>query len=275
MTTTITQGAPMRTAEHSSRTHVTSTHAVAVTAVARVLSRTGIKVGVWFWAIYLVYAVGIIVGNRLAGNDLEISALDTTLGSSRWPVLWIGVAMPIAVLGLHLSAGGTRRSLFDGVVRSALVVGVGFGTATTIALLAERALSTSLGMTWRRLGALPFDGVAGVVSTLVAESLVIAAYVLVGAGIGFAYKRHGAARGTLLSVALFVPAVLADVATRTGVIGVIANVRFEPDIENAVVPISQGLAPMLAGVGGAAVAVVLAAVALRFVLRDASLNPPR
>jgi hypothetical protein len=232
-------------------------------------------VGVWFWAIYLVYAVGIIAGNGLAGNDLEISAFDSTLGSSRWPVLWLGAAVPAALLATHLAAGGTRRSLFDGVVRGALVVGAGFGAATTIALLAERALSTSLGMTWRRLGALPFDGVAGVVSTLVAESLVVTTYVLVGAGIGFAYQRHGAARGTLASIPLFLPAVLVDVVTRTGVVGAIANVRFEPDIENAVVPTAEGAVPMLVGIGGALAAVVLAAAVLRYVVRDASVNPPR
>lgn len=259
----------MRTAEHTSRTR-----AVAA-AVARVFRRTGIKTGAWFWGAYLLYAVGLMVGFDLAGNDLETSAFDILFGSSRWPVLVIGVMAPQWLLAMHLSAGGTRRALYEGIVRGALVVGAGFGTMTTIALLGERVLAESLGMTWRRLGGMPFDGVAGVATTLLGESFVIATYALVGAGIGFAFRSHGGARGALLSIAVVIPAALVDLVTRTGVLGVAANVRFEPDIENAVVPTSEGVVPMLVGLGGALVAVVLAAAVLRYVVRDASVNPPR
>ena len=123
-------------------------------------------------------------------------------------------------------------------------------------------------MTWRRLGALPFDSPLTVLGTTVAEAFVLATYVLVGAciGIGFTY---GGARGTLLIVPLALPAVLADLATRTGVIGTIANVELRPDIDHAEVPPAEDLLTLLLGLGGAAVAVVLAAVLLRALLRTA------
>lgn len=247
-------------------------HRRGVAGVDRRLRRAATTVGIWFWAIYVVYAVGITVGNALAGNDLEISALDATLGSTRWPMIWLGVTASVGILALHVSAGGSRRSLFEGVVRGSLVVGAGYGVVTTLALLGERTLSTSLGMTWRRLGALPFDSPLTVLGTVVAEALVITTYLLFGAcvGAGFAHYR---AWGTLLIVPLAVPAVLVDLATRTGVTGSIANVELRPDIDHAEVPASEGLATMLLGLGGAALAVVLAAVLLSALLRTIPVRP--
>ncbi|MFD7023148.1 hypothetical protein [Promicromonospora sukumoe] len=247
-------------------------HVRGVRGVARRLRGSGLTVGLWFWGIYLLYAVGITVGNALTGNDLEISAFDATIGSSRWPMIWLGIAGSVGLLALHLSAGGSRRSLFGGVVRGALVVGAGFGVVTTLALLGERALSTSLGMTWRRLGALPFDSPLAVLGTAVAESLVITTYLLVGACIG-AGIAHYRAWGALLVVPLAVPAVLVDLATRTGVIGAAANIELRPDIDHAEVPPAEGLLTLLLGLGGAALAVVLAAVLLRVLLRAVPVRP--
>ncbi|MFI8527054.1 hypothetical protein ACIGB8_21545 [Promicromonospora sukumoe] len=243
-------------------------HVRGVRGVARRLRGSGLTVGLWFWGLYALYAVGITVGNAAAGNDLEISALDATLGATRWPMIAIGVIASSAILTLHVAAGGGRRSMFEGVLRGSVVVGAGFGVVTTLALLGERLLSTSLGMTWRRLGALPFDSPLTVLGTTVAEALALATYALVGAciGIGFTY---GGARGTLLIVPLALPAVLADVATRTGVIGTIANVELRPDIDHAEVPPAEGLLTLLLGLGGVAVAALLAAVLLRALLRTA------
>lgn len=260
MTTAIEEAVMSRTE------HVRAGHRRGVAAVDRRLRRNGAVVGIWFWGVYALYAVGIIAGNALAGNDLEISALDATLGSSRWPMLWLGISASVAVLGMHVAAGGSRRSLVEGVVRGALVVGAGFGVVTTLALLGERLLSTSLGMSWRRLGALPFDSPGAVLGTAVAEALVITTYILVGAAIAAGFTHLGA-RGAFLIVPLAVPAVLADLATRTGVVGAIANVELRPDIEHAEVPASDGLAPLLLGLGGGALAVALAAVLLYVVLR--------
>ncbi|MDR7383669.1 hypothetical protein [Promicromonospora iranensis] len=241
-------------------------HLRGVSGVDRRMRRAGIIVGIWFWVSYVLYAVGITVGNAAAGNDLEISALDATLGATRWPMIWLGVTASVGILALHVSAGGSRRSLFEGVVRGSLVVGVGYGVVTTLALLGERALSASLGMTWRRLGALPFDSPVAVLGTVVAESLVITTYLLFGAcvGAGFAHYR---AWGALLIVPLALPAVLADLATRTGVVGTIANVELRPDLDHAEVPPAEGLATLLLGVGGTALAVVIAAVVLHALLR--------
>ena len=243
-------------------------HLRGVAGVARRLRGSGVTVGIWFWGVYALYAVGITVGNAAAGNDLEISALDATLGAARWPMIALGVLASSGILTLHVAAGGSRRSMSEGVVRGAVVVGAGWSVLTTLALLGERLLSTSLGMTWRRLGALPFDSPLTVLGTTAAEALVLITYILVGAGIGLGFTRTGA-WGTLLIVPLALPAVLADLATRTGVVGTIANIQFVPDIEHAEVPSSEGLATLLIGLGGAALAAVLAAVVLRALLRTA------
>lgn len=247
-------------------------HLRGVTGAARRLRGAGVTVGIWFWVIYALYAVGIIVGNAAAGNDLEISALDATIGASRWPMIWLGISASVGILALHVSAGGSRRSLFEGVLRGALVVGAGFGAVTTLVLLGERLLSTSLGMTWRRLGALPFDSPVAVLGTALAEALVITTYILVGASIGAGFTHLGA-WGGLLIVPLAVPAVLVDLATRTGVVGSIANVELRPDIEHAEVPPSEGLLTTLLGIGGGALAVVLAAVVLWAMLRTVPVRP--
>jgi hypothetical protein len=183
-------------------------------------------------------------------------------------MITLGILGSSAILTLHVAAGGSRRSLFEGVVRGAVVVGALFGVVTTLALLGERLLSTSLGMTWRRLGALPFDSPAMVLGTAVAESLVLITYILVGAAIGIGFT-HSTGWGTLLLIPLAVPAVLVDLATRTGVVGTIANVELVPDIDHAEVRAVEGLAPMLIGLGGGVLAVVLAALALHTLLRTA------
>jgi hypothetical protein len=243
-----------------------------VAAVDRRLRRNAVVVGIWFWAVYALYAAGITVGNAAAGNDLEISALDATLGSSRWPMIWLGISASVAILGLHVAAGGSRRSLFEGVVRGAVVVGAGFGVVTTLALLGERLLSTSLGMSWRRLGALPFDSPGAVLGTAVAEALVITTYILAGACLAAGFI-HAGAWGGLLIIPLAIPAVLVDLATRTGVVGAVANLELQPDLDHAEVPASEGLATMLLGIGGGALAAVLAAVVLHALLRTIPVRP--
>lgn len=243
-------------------------HLRGVAGVSRKLHGAGLTIGIWFWGVYALYAVAITVGNALAGNDLEVSALDVTLGAARWPMITLGVIASSAILTLHVAAGGSRRSLFAGVLRGAVVVGAGYGVVTTLALLGERLLSTSLGMTWHRLGALPFDSPLTVLGTTVAEALVLTTYILVGACIGVGFT-HAGAWGTLLIVPLALPAVLADLATRTGVVGTIANVELRPDLDHAEVPPSEGLLTLLLGVGGTALAVVIAAVVLRALLRTA------
>jgi len=265
MSTTLSPSAPLTEAVRSVRRR-------GAAAAVRWLCRSGGFVAAWFWGIYALYAVGIAVGNAAAGNDLEVSALDTTLGAQRWAVVWLGIAGVSVLLALHVSAGADRRSLIAGMVRAALLLGGAYGVVTTLALLGERLLSTSLGMSWRRLGGLPFESPLDVLGTAVAEGLVVTTYILAGAGVGAAFVR-GRTWGLTLLVPLALPAALVDLASRTGVLGAIANVELRPDIEHAEVPSAEGLTALLTGVGGAALAALLAGVALHLLLRSAPVRP--
>src|SRR5690606_42021686 len=93
-----------------------------------------------------------------------------------------------------------------------------------------------------------------------------------GGGAGAASVR-GRTGGLRVLVPPARPPALVDLASGTGVLGAIANVELRPDIEHAEVPSAEGLTALLTGVGGAALAALLAGVALHLLLRSAPVRP--
>lgn len=221
-------------------------------------------VGGWYWAIFAVVTVAVTVGMTRFGPGMEQSTLDIQMGgSSRWVVLVLGIIVPAAYLRLHVAAGGTRRSLAAGTVRGALVAGVLLGVITAIYLVGERALFGALDQTWVREYGLPVDGYAGIALTVVTETLVVATYYLVGAAISAGYYRLGMVRGTVYVVVALAPAALVDLATHTGVTGLLAGPQNLPD----------GGPGVLLGLVGGLATVALAAWLFSMPLRSIPLRP--
>lgn len=243
-------------------------HQRATAGARRRFTRSLLVAGAWFLGIYALYAVILVAVLPHTDAEYAVSALDTTIGSSRWVAMGLGAGVTSGLLRPHVAAGGSRRSFFTGTVGGALVAGAVYGVVTTMTFLGERALSSVFGMPWRRLVGLPIsqDSVSWYIVTPVAEGLVIAVYALVGIAAGLAYQRYGWLEGTLTLIGLLLPAALVDAATGTGVVG--SALAFQAEQGGPTVSVALGLA-------GAVIAVAAAAVAYFLLLRDARLRPPR
>ncbi|MFJ3407907.1 hypothetical protein [Promicromonospora sp. NPDC090134] len=221
-------------------------------------------IGGWYWAIFVVVAVAVILGNVRYGSGLDQGVVDAQIGgSSRWFVLVLGMIVPAAYLRLHVAAGGTRRSLAAGTVQGALVGGALIGLVTALYMVGERALFGALDLTWAREYGLPVDGYGGIALTFVTEALVAATYYLAGAAISAGYYRLGVLRGIAYVFAALVPAALVDLASHTGVTALVVGLDRLPD----------GGAGVLLGLVGGAFAVALAAWLFSAPLRSIPLRP--
>lgn len=189
-------------------------------AARRRFLRTLLWAGVWFWALWAVLVLSLpLIVNRWGGVAEGLS-YDTAGSPARWPAFAVGIIATGGLLATHLAAGGTRRALLDGVARGAVVGGAVFAVATIALTLFEQEVYASLDMPWQGVaGPLALDTVGGIALTVVAETLVITTYALVGVAVLGGYHRWGWLRGTLAIVPLLIPAALADVATRTGIFG--------------------------------------------------------
>lgn len=237
----------------------------AVRVAQRRVMNPMLLVGGGYWLIYAVVVTAIVVGNEMAGNVLTRSILDVQWGgSSRWIVFVLGIIIPPALLRPHVAAGGTRRSHATGTVRAAALVGLAFGVVTCLYLAGERVLFGALGMQWGYAIGLPGEGFAGLALRGLAEVLVIATYTLSGALVSMGYYRFGMGRGTAFILVALVPAVLVDLATRTGGLAAIIGDRYPFD----------GAAAVAVGLAGGLVTTGLAAWLLHRVQRGIPLLPP-
>jgi hypothetical protein len=231
---------------------------------AGVTVRVVSMIGAWYWAIFVVVAAAVIVGNERFGSGLDQGVIDAQMGGpSRWFVMVLGIIIPAAYLRLHVAAGGTRRALAVGTVRGALVSGAVLGAVTAVYLAGERALFGALDQPWVREFGLPVEGVAGIVLTVVSEGLVVATYYLAGATIAAGYYRLGVVRGSLYLLAALVPVALVDLSTHTGVAALLAGPENLPG----------GGSGVLLGLAGGAVAVALAAWLFSTPVRTVHLRP--
>lgn len=237
-------------------------HRRAVSAARRRLQRYLLRTAIWFWACWalLVLSVPVIV-NRYGGVADGLT-YDAAGSPARWPAFAVGIILTAALLRTHLAAGGSRRSLVEGIARGAVVGGLVFGVLTVALGLVEEQVYTALGRPYQGAGGFPLDTVSGVAATVVAQTLVIVTYVLVGTAVHGGYRRWGPVRGTLAVVPLLVPAALADLASRSGV--------FAIPLRDSPVDSAAGVVVSLVG---ALLAAALAAVVAHLVLRDATVRP--
>ncbi len=221
--------------------------------------------GAWFWAIWIAIVVATPLVVERWGGELERITYAAAGGPGRWVAFAVGIISVAALLAIHVAAGGTRRALGRGVVRGALPGAAVFGVLTAALAVAEQRLYTALDRPWTDVGPFAVDSVAGLTTTAVGETLVIVTYVTVGAAVAVGYRRAGPWRGTVLAVPLLLPAVVVDVATRTGVFGLVLRGAPEPGpIPFAVVVLAGGIA-----------ATALAALVLDRLLRSTPLHAPR
>jgi hypothetical protein len=235
-----------------------SPHRRAVSAARRRLQRYLLKTGVWFWTCWGVLVAGTPLVVDRWGGVADGLTYDAAGSPARWPAFAVGIILAAALLGTHLAAGGTRRSLVEGIARGAVVGGLVFAVLTVVLGLVEEQVYAALDRPYQGIGgAFALDTAGGVGATVAAQTLVIVTYVLVGTAVHGGYRRWGAWRGTLAVVPLLVPAVLVDLASRTGVFAI--PLRDDP-VDSAL-----GLVVSLVG---ALLAAALAAVVAHRLLRD-------
>lgn len=250
----------MTTATTAART--ATVHQRAVSAARRRLQRYLLTTAIWFWVCWglLVLSVPVIV-NRY-GGEADGLTYDAAGSPARWPAFAVGIILTAALLRTHLAAGGTRRSLLEGIARGAVVGGLVFGVLTVVLGLVEEQVYAALDRSYQGAGGFPLDSVPGVVATVVAQTLVIVTYVLVGTAVHGGYRRWGPWLGTLAIVPLLVPGALADLASRTGIFAI----PWRDD------PVDSVLGLVLCLVG-ALLAAALAALVAHRILRDVRPRP--
>ena len=68
-------------------------------------------IGAWYWAIFVVVAAAVIIGNDRFGSGLDQGVLDAQMGGpSRWFLLVLGIIIPAAYLRPRRAAAGPSRS---------------------------------------------------------------------------------------------------------------------------------------------------------------------
>ncbi|WP_275006864.1 hypothetical protein [Promicromonospora iranensis] len=212
----------------------------------------------WFWGTVITTSI-IIAAIQGRFGGLEGSTLQYTLGSARWYMFTMGLILAVAVLPLHIAAGGTRRSFVIGLVRTSALVGLLTGLLVAIVVPAERLIWGAIGWDWHFPQGLVPEGSFAV--TVAGEALVIATYILAGAMLPAGYQRLGAWGGSLWIVPLVALVVFVDWCMHTGYIfgwEALAN---------------PGPGRTLLGLGGGVLAVAVAAFGVDRFYRDMPLRP--
>ncbi|WP_265522943.1 hypothetical protein [Oerskovia flava] len=255
---------PEQTSTHAgsqaARAMAARAHRRGTRAAATYLVRSAWLVGAAYWVVVL--AIGaVILYIELRGDDVSISAVGGPASSARFFLLVLGIILPLGMIALHVSAGGTRRSLTHGLWAGSLVTGVTFGLATTLVLWCGGWLFTRQGWTIEPERAVYGDW-SQIGSVLVVESLYCTVYFLAGMIIALAYYRTGGWLGTLLIPVALVPLLVAETTLQSGYFGSpLSGALGVPEMSGWLVPL-----------GGLA-AVALAAAILQVVLRAIPVRP--
>ncbi|GAA1729623.1 hypothetical protein GCM10009809_26520 [Isoptericola hypogeus] len=251
-TTAVTSAVRRRTAERA-----------AVRKVRRRVTRSLLVSGAWFWAIWAAFVAGVPAAVDRWGGEMPDLTYDLSGAPARWVALAVGAIVAGSMLRLHVAAGGTRRSVVDGVLRAAALVGPAYGVMAVLLTLGEERVFDALDRSWQG-GAtpLPLDTVAGIVVTVLGETFVVVTYALVGVSAVAAFRTRLIVLGPLLVASLLVPCAIVDLATRTGLFGIPLRGGYDDVALGAVGTVVGGL-----------VAAALATVVAHRLLRSVSLRP--
>jgi hypothetical protein len=220
------------------------------------------QIGVWFWAIVLIIAGGI--GYVEVRTDiLDGSVIDGVVsGSAKFFLFVMGIITPIAMIAVHVAAGGTRRSFIRSTWLTAVILGLTFAAVAAglgyVEWLVFRAQGWAPELDRAQLYA---DG--GQVGTaFLVQLFFCGVYWLSGAAVGMGYYGSGVWRGTFALVPLLLPMVLVELAFQSGYFGK---------------PFAQAVgladAQVLTAVAGGLVALAAAAFTFHLVTRSVAIAP--
>ncbi|WP_454044716.1 hypothetical protein [Cellulosimicrobium sp. Marseille-Q8652] len=240
---------------------VATAHRRGVRATAEYAIGATWVIGAWFWVIALLIG-GVILFVMQRAGDVEITAVGGPAESAPYFLLVMGIVMPLAMVALHVAAGGTRRSFFQGLALSGVVVGVTFGAAAALVAWVTWWAAERYGWpTEPEVDRLYTDGSQfGLV--LLVQSVFCAVYFLVGVAVALGYYRSGFWRGTGIVLVTLVPLAVAELSLQSGWFGwALARAVGLPVL------------PVWGAALGGVLAVVLAALLVRAVLRDVAVRP--
>jgi hypothetical protein len=251
------------TAQHTAerRALESAAHRRGVRAVAWYYIGGTWYVGLWFWAIAIVVGALVLWIMRL-NDDVDVTAVGGVAGSARFFLFVMGILLPLMTIGVHVAAGGTRRSYTQGLWIGAVVSGVTFGVASALVHWGSWWLFRSNGWPVEPATSQLFTDGSQVPLVMLVEGLACVVYYLAGMVIAAGFYGYGFVRGVLLVLAALVPVVLAEVFLRSGYFG---------DALAGLVGL-DGSPVWLAAVGGL-LGIVLAALLLRAVFRAAPIRP--
>ncbi len=191
----------------------------ATRAAARYVSIAQLVFAGVFWAVFgLVAAVVPLIvdqsGVRMDGGGV----LAATGYSARWVAFSIAIGTTINLASAHLAAGGTRRTMFRGMVAGSLVAGLAFGLAFGLGRIGERALFGALGWPWVAPGGYSTaPTLGGDALGALGEGIAIAGFALTGAGVAAAFLgMRSLRRGIVVILVALLMAAAVEIATRTG-----------------------------------------------------------
>ncbi|ACZ32321.1 hypothetical protein Xcel_3321 [Xylanimonas cellulosilytica DSM 15894] len=244
----------------------------ATRAAARYASIGHLIFAAAFWVVFGLVAVVVPLLFDRAGEQMDGGVLYATGYSARWVAFSLAIGTTYNLAAVHLAAGGTRRSLFRGVVVGSGVAGVAYGLLYGVALLGERALFTGLGWSWEAPVGYA-TGSTGVLGTAVlgalGEGIAVAGYALTGAAVAASFLGVRVLRTVVAAVFVgLLTLATVETVTRTGTgghsLGVWVVEHWLPD----------GAAGVVVGVLAGLAVLTLATGWLWLRLRHLQLRPP-
>ncbi|KHL11264.1 hypothetical protein CLV56_3087 [Mumia flava] len=201
------------------------------------------RVGRYFWAIVVAITIAVLYLTDRYG-EVEGTVADGILGSEKIFLGVMGIIIPLAMLSLHLAAGGTRRALFRGLLGAGVALAVTFAMAGAAGMLVESLVADAAGWPGSVQDARLYDEAGDFFAIVLSWSLSGLAYFLGGATVGIAYSRWGPFRGTVVLVPMIAAVAAVEVMLGGGALG----------------PVFTQMADQTAGVVAVAVSVVIIAV---------------
>lgn len=199
------------TTDRAARRRALERRATAMTFWSNVLMTW--RVGVWFWAIYLVVVVAATyAATTFLGDGAMFFAGE---GQTAAVFLFVlGILTVAQILNVHVLSGGTRRSATRGWLLAAPVLGVSFAAMTVLISLVARWIAADQGAELLTL--------AQMLTMLAALTVACTATALAGIAVALVYRTIGGWPGTLALPVTVGPASLVLVrlgGTGSGAIG--------------------------------------------------------